>query len=284
MKLLGIFEKIKNLFKNKEQLAIFENLEDILLEADIKNDIVIEIIENIKKFKVKEEEDTLFRLKELLKSYINQQTLNLENQKLNILLIIGVNGVGKTSSIIKLANKLKNQGQTVLIAAADTFRAAAIEQIKIQSEKIGIKVISQKQGSDASAVIFDSITSAKVKGYDTLIIDTAGRLQNKENLIKELQKMDNVIKKQIVDINVNYKKILVIDSISGKNINNQTEIFNQAIEIDGIIATKFDSSSRAGGIINISKLFKKPIYFFTFGEKVEHIKEFNIDDYFNKLL
>ncbi|WP_445436220.1 signal recognition particle-docking protein FtsY [Candidatus Borreliella tachyglossi] len=281
---MGIFEKIKNLFKNKEQLAIFENLEDILLEADIKNDIVIEIIENIKKFKVKEEEDTLFRLKELLKSYINQQTLNLENQKLNILLIIGVNGVGKTSSIIKLANKLKNQGQTVLIAAADTFRAAAIEQIKIQSEKIGIKVISQKQGSDASAVIFDSITSAKVKGYDTLIIDTAGRLQNKENLIKELQKMDNVIKKQIVDINVNYKKILVIDSISGKNINNQTEIFNQAIEIDGIIATKFDSSSRAGGIINISKLFKKPIYFFTFGEKVEHIKEFNIDDYFNKLL
>ncbi|AWG43199.1 signal recognition particle-docking protein FtsY [Candidatus Borreliella tachyglossi] len=281
---MGIFEKIKNLFKNKEQLAIFENLEDILLEADIKNDIVIEIIENIKKFKVKGEEDTLFRLKELLKNYINQQTLNLENQKLNILLIIGVNGVGKTSSIIKLANKLKNQGQNVLIAAADTFRAAAIEQIKIQSEKIGIKVISQKQGSDASAVIFDSITSAKVKGYDTLIIDTAGRLQNKENLIKELQKMDNVIKKQIVDINVNYKKILVIDSISGKNINNQTEIFNQAIEIDGIIATKFDSSSRAGGIINISKLFKKPIYFFTFGEKVEHIKEFNIDDYFNKLL
>ncbi|AYE35972.1 signal recognition particle-docking protein FtsY [Borrelia turcica IST7] len=281
---MGIFTKIKNLFKNKEETQILENLEDILLEADIKNDIVIEIIEKMKKMKVKGESATLLKLKELLKSYINQETLNLENKSLNILLIIGVNGVGKTSSIIKLAHKLKNEGQNVLIAAADTFRAAAIEQIKIQSEKIGVKVISQNQGSDAAAVIFDSISSANAKNYDTLIIDTAGRLQNKDNLIKELQKMDNVVKKQIAQIDATYKKILVIDSTSGKNTNNQAEIFNKAIEIDGIIATKFDSSSKAGGIINISKLFNKPIYFFTFGEKVEHIKEFNIDDYFNKLL
>ncbi|AGT27080.1 cell division protein FtsY [Borrelia miyamotoi LB-2001] len=284
MKLLSIFAKIKNLFTNKEKTQIFKNIEDILLESDIKNNIVIEIIEYIKKIKVKDEEKILLKLKDFLKNYINQQSLNLDSKRLNILLIIGVNGVGKTSSIIKLANKLKNEGKNVLIAAADTFRAAAIEQIKIQSDKIGIKVISQNQGSDASAVIFDSISSAKAKKYDILIIDTAGRLQNKENLIKELQKMDNVIKKQIVKTDVNYKKILVIDSISGKNVNNQAEIFNKAIEIDGIIATKFDSSSRAGGIINISKLFKKPIYFFTFGEQVEHIKEFNVDDYLHKLL
>ncbi|ATQ15217.1 Signal recognition particle receptor FtsY [Borrelia miyamotoi] len=281
---MSIFAKIKNLFTNKEKIQIFENIEDILLESDIKNNIVIEIIEYIKKIKVKDKEKILLKLKDFLKNYINQQSLNLDSKRLNILLIIGVNGVGKTSSIIKLANKLKNEGKNVLIAAADTFRAAAIEQIKIQSDKIGIKVISQNQGSDASAVIFDSISSAKAKRYDILIIDTAGRLQNKENLIKELQKMDNVIKKQIVKTDVNYKKILVIDSISGKNVNNQAEIFNKAIEIDGIIATKFDSSSRAGGIINISKLFKKPIYFFTFGEQVEHIKEFNVDDYLNKLL
>ncbi|QFP42323.1 signal recognition particle-docking protein FtsY [Borrelia miyamotoi] len=281
---MSIFAKIKNLFTNKEKTQIFENIEDILLESDINNNIVIEIIEYIKKIKVKDEEEILLKLKDFLKNYINQQSLNLDSKRLNILLIIGVNGVGKTSSIIKLANKLKNEGKNVLIAAADTFRAAAIEQIKIQSDKIGIKVISQNQGSDASAVIFDSISSAKAKRYDILIIDTAGRLQNKENLIKELQKMDNVIKKQIVKIDINYKKILVIDSISGKNVNNQAEIFNKAIEIDGIIATKFDSSSRAGGIINISKLFKKPIYFFTFGEQVEHIKEFNVDDYLNKLL
>ncbi|AHH12094.1 Cell division protein ftsY [Borrelia hermsii YBT] len=284
MRLLGIFDKIKNLFKNQEKTQIFENLEDILLESDIKNDIVIEIIEYIKKVKVKDEKETLLKLKDFLKSYINQQPLNLENKRLNILLIIGINGVGKTSSIIKLANKLKNEGKNVLIAAADTFRAAAIQQIKIQSEKIGIKVISQNQGSDAAAVIFDSISSAKSKNYDILIIDTAGRLQNKENLIKELQKMDNVIKKQIIETDINYKKILVIDSISGKNVNNQAEIFNKAIEIDGIIATKFDSSSKAGGILNVSKLFKKPIYFFTFGEQVEHIKEFNTDDYLNRLL
>ncbi|AJA58928.1 signal recognition particle-docking protein FtsY [Borrelia miyamotoi] len=281
---MSIFAKIKNLFTNKEKTQIFKNIEDILLESDIKNNIVIEIIEYIKKIKVKDEEKILLKLKDFLKNYINQQSLNLDSKRLNILLIIGVNGVGKTSSIIKLANKLKNEGKNVLIAAADTFRAAAIEQIKIQSDKIGIKVISQNQGSDASAVIFDSISSAKAKKYDILIIDTAGRLQNKENLIKELQKMDNVIKKQIVKTDVNYKKILVIDSISGKNVNNQAEIFNKAIEIDGIIATKFDSSSRAGGIINISKLFKKPIYFFTFGEQVEHIKEFNVDDYLHKLL
>ncbi|BCR20689.1 signal recognition particle-docking protein FtsY [Borrelia miyamotoi] len=281
---MSIFAKIKKSFTNKEKTQIFKNIEDILLESDIKNDIVIEIIEYIKKIKFKDEEKILLKLKDFLKNYINQQSLNLDSKRLNILLIIGVNGVGKTSSIIKLANKLKNEGKNVLIAAADTFRAAAIEQIKIQSDKIGIKVISQNQGSDASAVIFDSISSAKAKRYDILIIDTAGRLQNKENLIKELQKMDNVIKKQIVKTDVNYKKILVIDSISGKNINNQAEIFNKAIEIDGIIATKFDSSSRAGGIINISKLLKKPIYFFTFGEQVEHIKEFNVDDYLNKLL
>ncbi|AFI30859.1 signal recognition particle-docking protein FtsY [Borrelia crocidurae] len=281
---MSIFNKIRNLFKNKEKTQIIEKLEDILLEADIKNDIVIEIVEHIQKTKTKDEQETLLQLKNLLKSYLNQQSLNLENKKLNILLILGVNGVGKTSSIIKLANKFKNEGKNVLIAAADTFRAAAIEQLKIQSEKIGIKVISQNQGSDAAAVIFDSISSAKTKNYDILIIDTAGRLQNKENLIKELKKMDQVIKKQILDTNINYKKILVIDSISGKNTNNQTEIFDKAIQIDGIIATKFDSSSRAGGIINISKLFQKPIYFFTFGEQVDNIKEFNTENYLNKLL
>ncbi|QMU98889.1 signal recognition particle-docking protein FtsY [Borrelia sp. A-FGy1] len=283
---MSIFIKIKNLFKNKnkEEIQILENLKDILLEADIKYDIVIETIEIIKKAKVKGESEILIKLKELFKSYINQEILNLKKGILNILLITGVNGVGKTSSIIKLANKFKNERKNVLIAAADTFRAAAIEQIKIQSEKIGVKVISQKQGSDATAVIFDSISSANAKNYDILIIDTAGRLQNKDNLIKELQKMDNVIKKQISQIEASYKKILVIDSTSGKNINNQTEIFNKATEIDGIIATKFDSSAKAGGIINISKLFNKPIYFLTFGEKVEHIKEFNIDEYLNKLL
>ncbi|AHH06145.1 Cell division protein ftsY [Borrelia crocidurae DOU] len=281
---MNIFNKIRNLFKNKEKTQIIERLEDLLLEADIKNDIVIEIVEHIQKIKAKDEQETVLQLKNLLKSYLNQQPLNLENKRLNILLILGVNGVGKTSSIIKLANKFKNEGKNVLIAAADTFRAAAIEQLKIQSEKIGIKVISQNQGSDAAAVIFDSISSAKTKNYDILIIDTAGRLQNKENLIKELKKMDQVIKKQILDTNINYKKILVIDSISGKNTNNQTEIFDKAIQIDGIIATKFDSSSRAGGIINISKLFQKPIYFFTFGEQVDNIKEFNTENYLNKLL
>ncbi|WP_040235793.1 signal recognition particle-docking protein FtsY [Borrelia crocidurae] len=281
---MNIFNKIRNLFKNKEKTQIIERLEDLLLEADIKNDIVIEIVEHIQKIKAKDEQETVLQLKNLLKSYLNQQPLNLENKRLNILLILGVNGVGKTSSIIKLANKFKNEGKNVLIAAADTFRAAAIEQLKIQSEKIGIKVISQNQGSDAAAVIFDSISSAKTKNYDILIIDTAGRLQNKENLIKELKKMDQVIKKQILDTNINYKKILVIDSISGKNTNNQTEIFDKAIQIDGIIATKFDSSSRAGGIINISKLLQKPIYFFTFGEQVDNIKEFNTENYLNKLL
>ncbi|UER67291.1 signal recognition particle-docking protein FtsY [Borrelia sp. BU AG58] len=281
---MGIFKNIANLFKGKEETKMVEKLEDILLEADIKSDIAAEIIEKIKKTKVRGESATILKVKELLRNYINQETLNLKNESLNILLIIGVNGVGKTSSIIKLANKLKIEGHNVLISAADTFRAAAIEQIKIQSEKIGIRVVAQAQGSDAAAVIFDSISSAKAKNYDTLLIDTAGRLQNKDNLIKELQKMDNVIKKQVSQINANYRKMLVIDSTSGKNTSEQAEIFNKAIEIDGIIATKFDSSSKAGGIINISKLLGKPIYFFTFGEKVEHIREFNIDDYFNKLL
>ncbi|WKC57663.1 signal recognition particle-docking protein FtsY [Borrelia sp. P9F1] len=283
---MGIFTKVKNLFKdkNKEETKVLEDLQDILLEADINRNIVTEITEIIKKMKVRGKSEIILKLKELLRGYLNQKTLNLERESLNILLIIGVNGVGKTSSIIKLANKLKIEGQHVLIAAADTFRAAAIEQIKIQSEKIGVKVVSQTQGSDAASVVFDSISSAKAKNYDTLLIDTAGRLQNKDNLIKELQKVDNVIKKQIAQTKANYKKILVVDSTSGKNTSNQAEIFNKAIEIDGIITTKFDSSSRAGGIINISKLFRKPIYFFTFGEEVEHIKEFNIDEYFDKLL
>ncbi|WNY66465.1 signal recognition particle-docking protein FtsY [Borreliella lusitaniae] len=281
---MGILEKIKNLFKSKKQENIIENLEDILLESDINNEIVIEILNKLTKEKNKNEETIIEKLKELLSDYINTKKFTLENNTLNILLIVGINGIGKTSSIAKLANKLKNEGKNILISAADTFRAAAIEQMKIYGKQIGIKIISQNQGSDPSAVIFDSISSAKLKNYDTLIIDTAGRLQNKENLIKELQKINNVILKQIKNTNINYKKILVIDSTIGKNTNSQAEIFNKAIEIDGIIITKLDSSSRAGAIINISKILKKPIYFTTFGEKLENIKEFDINEYLNKLL
>lgn len=281
---MGILEKIKNLFKSKQQKNIIENLEDILLESDINNEIVIEIINKLTKEKNKNEKTIIEKLKELLSNYINIKKFTLENNKLNILLIVGINGIGKTSSIAKLANKLKNEGKNILISAADTFRAAAIEQMKVYGEQIGIRIISQNQGSDPSAVIFDSISSAKIKNYDALIIDTAGRLQNKENLIKELQKINNVILKQIKNTNINYQKILVIDSTIGKNTNSQAEIFNKAIEIDGIIITKLDSSSRAGVIINISKILEKPIYFTTFGETLEDIKEFDINEYLNKLL
>ncbi|PRR37005.1 signal recognition particle-docking protein FtsY [Borreliella burgdorferi] len=281
---MGILEKIKNLFKSKQQENVIENLEDILLESDINNEIVIEIINKLTKEKNENEKTIIGKLKELLSSYINTKKFTLENNKLNILLIVGINGIGKTSSIAKLANKLKNEGKNILISAADTFRAAAIEQMKIYGEQIGVRIISQNQGSDPSAVIFDSISSAKLKNYDALIIDTAGRLQNKENLIKELQKINNVILKQIKNTDINYQKILVIDSTIGKNANSQAEIFNKAIEIDGIIITKLDSSSKAGTIINISKILEKPIYFTTFGEKIEDIKEFDINEYFNKLL
>lgn len=281
---MGILEKIKNLFKSKQQENIIENLEDILLESDINNEIVIEIINKLTKEKNKNEKTIFEKLKELLSDYINIKKFTLENNKLNILLIVGINGIGKTSSIAKLANKLKNEGKNILISAADTFRAAAIEQMKVYGEQIGIRIISQSQGSDPSAVIFDSISSAKIKNYDALIIDTAGRLQNKENLIKEIQKINNVILKQIKNTNINYQKILVVDSTIGKNTNSQAEIFNKAIEIDGIIITKLDSSSRAGAIINISKILKKPIYFTTFGETLEDIKEFDINEYLNKLL
>ncbi|WNY65566.1 signal recognition particle-docking protein FtsY [Borreliella andersonii] len=281
---MGILEKIKNLFKNKQQENAIENLEDILLESDINNEIVIEIINKLTKEKNKTEKNIIEKLKELLSNYINTKKFTLENNKLNILLIVGINGIGKTSSIAKLANKLKNEGKNILISAADTFRAAAIEQMKIYGKKIGIRIISQNQGSDPSAVIFDSISSAKPKNYDALIIDTAGRLQNKENLIKELQKINNVILKQIKNTDINYQKILVIDATIGKNANSQAEIFNKAIGIDGIIITKLDSSSRAGTIINISKILETPIYFTTFGEKLEDIKEFDINEYLNKLL
>ncbi|AFT83413.1 signal recognition particle-docking protein FtsY [Borreliella garinii NMJW1] len=281
---MGILEKIKNLFKSKQQENIIENLEDILLESDINNEIVIEIINKLTKEKNKNEKTIIEKLKELLSDYINIKKFTLENNKLNILLIVGINGIGKTSSIAKLANKLKNEGKNILISAADTFRAAAIEQMKVYGEQIGIRIISQSQGSHPSAVIFDSISSAKIKNYDALIIDTAGRLQNKENLIKELQKINNVILKQIKNTNINYQKILVVDSTIGKNTNSQAEIFNKAIEIDGIIITKLDSSSKAGAIINISKILEKPIYFTTFGETLEDIKEFDINEYLNKLL
>ncbi|WNY69249.1 signal recognition particle-docking protein FtsY [Borreliella andersonii] len=281
---MEILEKIKNLFKNKQQENVIENLEDILLESDINNEIVIEIINKLTKEKNKTEKNIIEKLKGLLSNYINTKKFTLENNKLNILLIVGINGIGKTSSIAKLANKLKNEGKNILISAADTFRAAAIEQMKIYGDKIGIRIISQNQGSDPSAVIFDSISSAKPKNYDALIIDTAGRLQNKENLIKELQKINNVILKQIKNTDINYQKILVIDATIGKNANSQAEIFNKAIGIDGIIITKLDSSSRAGTIINISKILEKPIYFTTFGEKLEDIKELDINEYLNKLL
>ncbi len=281
-------EKLKDLFTGRKiDEAFFEELEDTLIEGDLgaklTDEIVTELRETAKKEKITDASELQKRMKEILSGYINAYTEKPEKGKLNVYMILGVNGVGKTTTIAKMAKRYTAEGYKVLLAAGDTFRAAAVDQLDIHAERLGIRIVKQQMGSDPGAVIYDAISSAEAHGDNLILADTAGRMHNKENLMKELQKMDKVIKARGVEESC-YRKFLVIDATTGQNGVSQTLLFNQAVKLDGIILTKYDSAAKGGALIQIGRTLGLPVLFVCVGEKYDDIKPFDKEEFLNSLM
>lgn len=277
-------EKIKALFRrNQLNDEVFEDLADLLIEGDIGASLAFELVDALKtscrKEGISNTEDAKKKLKELLRPYTKTADFELAPDRLNIVLILGVNGVGKTTSCAKLAawiQKTKPE-KAVILAAGDTFRAAAIEQLRIHGERLGVRVVAQQHGSDPGAVLWDAIDAARTGDAQLVIADTAGRMHTRADLLKELEKLDRVVNQKAG--NVNYRKLLVLDATTGQNAMRQAEIFHGTVKVDGVIMTKYDSTSKGGMIVAVSRQFGLPTLFLGTGERYENFVPFDLDAY-----
>ncbi|HEB9433231.1 TPA: signal recognition particle-docking protein FtsY [Campylobacter coli] len=253
-------------------------LEEILLEADVAYEIVEEIIYYLPPSDEVKKED----LKRVMGSYFLYKNKEILDEKPFVELILGVNGAGKTTSIAKLANLYKNQGQKVILGACDTFRAGAIEQLRLWSEKVGVDIVLTQQGHDPSAVAFDTISKARAKEFDRVIIDTAGRLQNQKNLANELEKIVRISAKAMP--NAPHRKILVLDGTQGNAGILQAKAFNELVQLDGVIITKLDGTAKGGALFSIARELELPILYIGVGEKMQDLIEFNAQNFLDTLL
>ena len=264
----------------------YEELEEVLIMGDLGINTTNSIMENLRN-KVKEEKiKNIVECKALLINSIKEQmdlgenAYEFENKK-SVVLVIGVNGVGKTTSIGKLADQLREQGKSVLLAAADTFRAAAIDQLEEWSRRANVPIIAQKEGSDPAAVIYDAVQSAKARNVDVLICDTAGRLHNKKNLMEELKKINRIIDKEYPDA---YREtLIVLDGTTGQNALAQAKIFMEAANITGIILTKMDGTAKGGIAVAIQSELGVPVKYIGVGEKIDDLQKFDSNDFVNAL-
>ncbi|MCI8332509.1 MAG: signal recognition particle-docking protein FtsY [Clostridiales bacterium] len=299
---MGFFESLKNgLTKTKNQFigqvdSIFrafgkidedmlEELEEILICADVGYETTEEIItqmrEKMKEERISDPEAAKAALKQILRNMLGDaRPLSLQKTPL-VILVIGVNGVGKTTSIAKMANLFRQDGKKVLLAAADTFRAAAIDQLDIWANRIGVDLIKQAEGSDPAAVVFDAVNAAKSRKSDVLIVDTAGRLHNKKNLMDELAKINRVIERELPD--TAKETFLVLDATTGQNAINQAVEFKNAAQITGLILTKLDGTAKGGIIFSIKKMLDIPVRFVGVGEKQEDLQPFDPDSFIDAL-
>ena len=257
---------------------LLEELEDILITSDVGMETTMKIIETLRKeiksYSSAAPDDVKRILSNIIARLINKNDKQeLCSQTPLVILMIGINGGGKTTSIGKLAYKLKSEGKTVMLAAADTFRAAASEQLSIWADRVGINIVKHAEGADPSAVIYDAIQSAKAKNIDVLICDTAGRLQNKKNLMDELNKMNKVIGREFPE--AARENLLVLDATTGKNAVSQVKEFGDVADITGIILTKLDGTAKGGIVITIADEFDMPVKFIGVGEGIEDLKEFD---------
>ena len=292
----GFFEKLKSgLSKTRDTLTdkvndmlnlavtidedLYEELEEILITSDIGVETSIDIISRLK-VKIREEkinDPELIRpcLKEIIKELMEEQEPKSNNMFPKVILVIGVNGVGKTTSIGKLALKYKNDGKKVVLAAADTFRAAAIDQLEVWSSRARVDIIKHKEGSDPAAVVYDAIQASKARKADILICDTAGRLHNKKNLMDELSKINRIIDREFSE--AEKETLLVLDGTTGQNAIIQAKQFMEASPLDGIILTKLDGTAKGGVVISIKRELKIPVKYIGVGEAIDDLQEFNAE-------
>ncbi|MDL0102457.1 signal recognition particle-docking protein FtsY [Campylobacter felis] len=282
--MLNFFKKslaktLENITKTKANYKISKDLlEEILLEADVSYDIVEEIIYYLPPSEEVKKDD----LKRVMGAYFLYEKPEFSTQKPFVELILGVNGAGKTTSIAKLANLYKKQNQKVILGACDTFRAGAIEQLRLWAEKINVEIVLSNQGHDPSAVAFDTISKATARGFDRVILDTAGRLQNQKNLANELEKIVRICSKAMDG--APHKKILVLDGTQGNAGILQAKAFNELIRLDGVIITKLDGTAKGGALFSIARELELPIFYVGVGEKMDDLYKFDANVYLDTLL
>ena len=282
--ILGTIDNIIKSFRRVDE-ELFEELEEALISADIgvyTTEIILdELRETVKDKNIKEGEEVKVELFKILREKVGEhQPLDLST-KPSVILVIGVNGVGKTTSIGKISNELKSQGKKVIVAAADTFRAAAAEQLSVWCERAGVDIIKQAAGADPASVVFDAIGAVKSRGADVLIIDTAGRLHNKKNLMDELAKIDRVIKRELPDSK--RETLLVLDATTGQNAVLQAKEFKGAAEITGLVLTKLDGTAKGGIVLSIKQELGIPVKFIGIGEQIDDMKPFDADEFASAL-
>ncbi|MCD8041202.1 MAG: signal recognition particle-docking protein FtsY [Clostridia bacterium] len=298
---MGLFSKIKSaLKKTKDSLGgaikalftgnkigdeFYEELEEILISADISvitaEEVVEELREEVKKEKIKDEEYVVNLLKDILEDHLTRAEVP-EIEYPAVVVLIGVNGVGKTTTVGKLAEYFLQQKKSVTVAAADTFRAAAADQLSVWADRAGVRIVKHEEGSDPSAVVFDALSSAKARGTDVVIVDTAGRLHVKANLMEELKKINRVISREYPQANV--YKLLVLDATTGNNAINQAQMFDEAVELDGIVLTKLDSTAKGGFVVSLCGELEIPVMFVGTGEKIGDLEIFNPEEFIDGIL
>ena len=283
----SVFGQVNELFKSFKRVdeELLEELEELLIMADVGVASAEEIIEKLRD-KLRDEgisdaDESRAALCSILEEMIGEYKPLKLDTKPSVILVIGVNGVGKTTSIAKIANHLKSEGKSVLLAAADTFRAAAIDQIGVWAERVGVDLIRHEEGSDPAAVVFDAATAAKKRGADVLIVDTAGRLHNKKNLMDELAKINRVIDRELPGCA--RETLLVLDATTGQNAVNQAKEFKNAAEITGLVLTKLDGTAKGGIVFSIKKELDIPVKFIGVGEKVDDMQPFSSDEFVKAL-
>jgi len=279
----AIVAKIDNLFKSfrKVDEDLFDELEEILISADIGVNTTEQILEELRERvideKIKDPDEVKAILLEIMRGLIGESAPLDLSTKPSVILIVGVNGVGKTTSIGKISKELKSQGKKVVVAAADTFRAAAAEQLSVWCDRAGVDIIKQGAGADPAAVVFDAIGAVKSRGADVLVIDTAGRLHNKKNLMDELSKIDRVISRELPDCA--RETLLVLDATTGQNAVMQAREFKDAAHLTGLILTKLDGTAKGGIILSIKKELGIPVKFIGVGEQIDDMKPFNAKEF-----
>ncbi|MGM9646019.1 MAG: signal recognition particle-docking protein FtsY [Eubacteriales bacterium] len=283
----ALFKPFSDLFRSLRKIDedLMEELEEILICADVGASttemILDKLREEIKEKKLKDSDEVKDALKQIMLEMIGEGGTINYGEGITVILVIGVNGVGKTTSIGKIAYSLKKAHKKVVVAAADTFRAAAIDQLEVWTERAGVDLIKHTEGSDPAAVVFDAINAAKKRNADVLIIDTAGRLHNKKNLMNELAKIDRVISRELPDSN--RETLLVLDSTTGQNAVNQAKEFKNSANITGLVLTKLDGTAKGGIVFSIKNELDIPVKFIGVGEQIDDMEIFNAQEFIEAL-